>query len=1297
MSVKDSQALDLLDLLRGQDVDKKIAEFTAIKTQVKHQAVQPEAIAPLFEASRIGVLSPNNALSAQALSCLGHLTRRVTIQEPGRIRHHVNSILPVLVEKLGDAKDRNRSVAMKAIQDLYDHCPVEVEKHIKELGFASKNPRTRQESINWLAKTHASHPGFAIRSYTPILMQMLEDATEAVRETAKEVSVELFRNAPDHAKSDLKRELTKRQVRKGIATYIIAQLGLPGGAEAVTASVGNGHAEPFGHKPVKSATGGGSKKPEGTFLESLPGTEMEPMDPAYVNTNRELEDMLEDMLPAFEGRESEHNWMVRERNITKLRQLARGNAPKDYLPTFQAGIKSLLDGILKVVNSLRTTVASNGCQLMKDLAIVMGPSLDPMLDIILSNIIKLCAGTKKITSQLGQIVVALMVANVSYHPKVLNYIHGACTDKNVSPRSYVPGWITVFLETHLHQKGQIEHSGGVDILEKSIRKGLADPNPAVREAMRKTYWKFASIWPEKGNIIIESLEGSHRKLLEKANPSGASAVPAAGAHPAGPSRTQSAPARPSIRDAILAQKRQKSNLASQVDSGSVRSASPAPIGLGLSSAAARRPGLKTRPVSEKPPSELGYNRSASPAPSHPPRGATPHGSRTGPAGTRSPPLSPQIGRFARSTTPARSAGAHAGPSRKLNIMEQLNHPDWQVRVEGIVTVACVLARRTPPGYEGQKMPILPPSDTFAPTLAKLFNDPQPEVVEHVVAPEVLAELTKVVPLEQIIPKVLLLAEGADEQHAQPIATSSLPALKRLMTESEASDLLFTIIKSMSTSGVVPRKLALGSFTTTQKRKILNSALVWMNEIVESHARGTPNEFFAQDSSYNSVVNRLLGLMGSKLANAPVLALLLQNLETLDPSEFSKILDTFEPAMRKELLKAWGQSVEENEPVVIEEKVADVEQVLGSVPQIGGTSPAIPRAVSPSPQTGGVAHEELGDLPPLPKSPTDIVDLSASIASRVGLNKPVIEVYLDPSAISQESAVPTDSSGKVTGDTETQRPKLRKQNSASTLPKTQEGTTRLLETLVERLQSRDMDTQAFRKLSNIIKNNPARGVLKEQNGSEIVDIWQGETTFEDLLSSLLGYLVAEDITSPRADDLQTQALLVLKNLLSKVSPYFSRHETTVFITLLTMCGRFSEGAMITWHIEDILEQFMAIANPQAAIDAILNYMHPAANGTTEQKRPQGSWCMALKCLGDLVRESQLSSLEPQLGRLGEFAVKSMVAEEPKIREACVRMCTEMHSKVNDDQRLFDEILHGLKWGHTNLLTYYFTKREGEARQ
>ena len=245
-----------------------------------------------------------------------------------------------------------------------------------------------------------------------------------------------------------------------------------------------------------AASNAGSTNPS-SYLSALPGHEMEDLQPAHVNTNRELEEIFQDMMGSFDDRESEHNWLAREKNVKKLRHLARGNAYKDFQSTFQAGIKSLLDGILKTVNSLRTSLSTNGGQLVKDLAIVMGPGLDPMVEILLSSLVKLCAGTKKITSQLGQVVVAVVMANVSYHPKLLAHIFIACNDKNVSPRSYAAGWIAVVLESHVDQKGYIEHTGGLDVIEKCIKRGLADANPGVRESMRQTYWKFVAIWPHR--------------------------------------------------------------------------------------------------------------------------------------------------------------------------------------------------------------------------------------------------------------------------------------------------------------------------------------------------------------------------------------------------------------------------------------------------------------------------------------------------------------------------------------------------------------------------------------------------------------------------------------------------------------------------------------------------------------------------------------------------------------------------------------------------------------------------------
>ncbi|KAH0612578.1 uncharacterized protein H6S33_008958 [Morchella sextelata] len=1347
MSVRDTQAENLLALLKGSDVDQKIAEFANIKSQVKHQHVQTEAIGPLFEACRLGVSSPNNTLSLHALSCLGHLIKRVTLQDVARIRPHVAHILPVLIEKLGDQKDRSRSVALTGLLDLWKSSGPDVERGIKELGFGSKIPRCRQESLNWLLQVHHSQQGFSFRSFTPFMIKMLEDASEPVRESAKDVVVELFKNAPDHAKSDLKRELQNRQVRKAIATYIVSQLGIPGGE----AEMRNTVRSPEGHEEeVESAKGGKSvagSMASSVYVQSMPGSEMESgIEPLYVNTNRELEEIMHGMADAFEGRESEGNWAARDKNVTKLRQLVRGNAYKDYQTTFLVSLKSLLDGILKTVNSLRTTVATNGGQLLKDLAKIIGPGLDPMMEILMMNLIKLCAGTKKITSQLGNVTTAVLISNISYHVKLVQQLLIACNDKNVQPRSYAAGWLRILLETHIDQKGYIEHSGGTDVIEKCIKRGLSDANPGVREGMRSTYWLFASIWAARAEALMDTLDASSQKLLQKGNPNpGATAAPKGVSNLRQPLGRGPAPGRPSVKEAILASKKSRGELRPQT--GPTDMGPPAATQSGLASAPLRpqRPHVKTRAaVPERTHADApSVKRELSPS------GAYQSGQRTSPLqnsrtnGVRSPPLSPPTRNFhdravRMHSTPQRQQSPLIGSSgRKLTVLEQLNHNDWRVRVEGVVIVACLLAKKTPPNYDGQKMPTLPPSDVFAPTLAKLLNDPQPEVVEHVVAPEVLAELVKVVPMDQIVPKVLLLSESDDAEHSQPIMSHSMPALKKLMTESEAAEMLFKIITSMGVSGVVPRKLAVGSFTTTQKRKILHGCLIWMCEIVESHLKGAQNEFLSDSSNFKLWTNRLIAMLNNtRVPNYGPLTTLLKNLQKMDPEAFDKILMTFESQTVRDLKKAWGVNVEdETEAIIIEEKVADVEQVLGSVPKIGKTPmnpqqinassmarkessigddvsfskdeditmislPPLPPALKAATPTRVRENEKkLQDLPPLPTTPIDntpdLLGLSMRKSGRADDKNPTIKVYQDPIVESNGAVATGGDKQQGPGYGEWNRTKMKKQISNSNLPKTPEHSSRLLITLITRLQNREIDTQAFRKLIGIARENPVRAVLQENNGEHLYDIWENGKMFDELLIALLEYLDDESIDVDRAADLRVQGLLVLKQLLSKTAPYFSRHEPAVLRTLIDLRGKYPTQSHVTTGIEEISEEFLALVDPYTGIEAILNMMLP--KDAPGFRPPTQSWCMALTCLAALVRSSKASTLDPQMPRLGVLAVKSLDDEDAEVRRSCVSMCIEMHSKLGNDERLFDEIFKGLKSGHQNLLTYYFAKREGEMRQ
>ena len=166
---------------------------------------------------------------------------------------------------------------------------------------------------------------------------------------------------------------------------------------------------------------------------------VEQVDPSYVNTQRELDDTFRDMYSFFEGKESEGNWLKREQSCTKLRRLNAGNAPSDFHDAFLLGIKGLLDGILKAVNSLRTSLSKEGCSLIQEIARTAGPGLDPMVEILLQNLIKLCGGTKKISSQQGNVTVDIIISRVSYNIRIMQHIWAACQDKNVQPRTYAYG------------------------------------------------------------------------------------------------------------------------------------------------------------------------------------------------------------------------------------------------------------------------------------------------------------------------------------------------------------------------------------------------------------------------------------------------------------------------------------------------------------------------------------------------------------------------------------------------------------------------------------------------------------------------------------------------------------------------------------------------------------------------------------------------------------------------------------------------------------------------------------------
>ncbi|CAM1511595.1 Fc.00g091080.m01.CDS01 [Cosmosporella sp. VM-42] len=543
------QVADLTTILRSdQSLDAKVQYVTLIKSGIKQHNVPDNCVPQLFDGLRAASTSQHAALMNAGFTALNHLLTRLSRQDPKLLSKEAARTLPVVVEKLGDQKDKFRALANQGLVTLYGVAPVDVERVVRNSAMQGKNPRAKEAGLHWLLQMHKEQ-ALPFRGYVPVLMDLLEDADGMVRDAAKHAVIELFKNAPGPAKSDLKRQLKNFKVRPAIEQAIVKALA-PTGARPETPA-----AEPvLAARPVLSASvSSAADRPITPSIDMKP----ESLEPLYVNTNRELDDIFKEMAWFFEGKETEQNWLKREDSMTKLRRLNVGNAPSDFPDTFLAGIRSILDGIIKTVISLRTSLCKEGCALVQEIANTFGPGMDPMVELLMQTFIKLSAGTKKISSQLANDTVDTILSRVTYTPRLMQHIWIACQDKNVAPRTYVTGWLKTILKKEAQHKSHIEHTGGLELIEKCLKKGLADANPAVREKTRSTYWTFWGIWQQRADALMNDLEPTAQKLLNKdpSNPNAPKKAEVAARPGLGLSKSTMGTSKPSIREAMLAQRK----------------------------------------------------------------------------------------------------------------------------------------------------------------------------------------------------------------------------------------------------------------------------------------------------------------------------------------------------------------------------------------------------------------------------------------------------------------------------------------------------------------------------------------------------------------------------------------------------------------------------------------------------------------------------------------------------------------------------------------------------------------------
>lgn len=611
---------ELFKALAASDVlnDEKLLVILKLKESVKREYVDLDEVPSYFQALSVAIDISENGILGHSFNTLCHFIKRISIQDDLEmvLKNQSYLVLPILITRLGDSKMSTLTLAKQALETYFIVALQDFEKALLDGGLGNRNTPIVVESINFLLHIlKDTDPRYKIMMYIPRLCTLLSTNNPNIYLAIEDLFVYFFNLKPNkHYRFELDKELVANNVPLDTRNELMSKI-LNNG-QAILSSHHqdlllhglhkNQHQSSQIHSTTESQKSTEIHKkaesqanidqfdeimdnsPNSTILsinetsESNITPELEKvlgkvdftLDITLAATNvqntRHLNHLFEEFSIPFSGRETEHNWSVREKNILRVRSLLRGNAPIEFKDDLLANLREFTDGFCKSMSSLRTTLSSNGCLLVKDCTIVIGPEFDTVVDSILPTLLKLCSATKQIASSNANMALCSIFIHLPFSHRYLQKFLLASYEKNVLSRSFSGIWMQIYiLRFHDYQGFSSAHGAsgysGVDVACKILTKILGDANPTVRQIAKDCFWTFWSKFPSNAESLLSKLEPKIVKTIEKSKPVNISQPVTL------PSVTSTKKLRPSLKETIMERNkelRQKQKSASRTSSRS---------------------------------------------------------------------------------------------------------------------------------------------------------------------------------------------------------------------------------------------------------------------------------------------------------------------------------------------------------------------------------------------------------------------------------------------------------------------------------------------------------------------------------------------------------------------------------------------------------------------------------------------------------------------------------------------------------------------------------------------------------
>ncbi|XP_056294968.1 CLIP-associating protein 1a isoform X27 [Pseudoliparis swirei] len=467
-----------------------------------------------------------------ALLGLDLLSALVTrLQE--RFRAHVGTVLPSLIDRLGDSKDQVRDQDQTVLLKIMEQAASPQYVWDRMLGgFKHKNNRTREGVCFCLVATLSTYgaQGLTLSKIVPHICNLLGDPTSQVRDGAMSCLVEIYRHVGERVRMDLcKKGLPQSRLNVIFGKFDEVQKSgnmmssscsdknfededsVDGGRSSSSSS----KAPPSGRRPVVSSVrrpstatttkvtakdAAAGAVDEDDFIKTF-----EDVPSVQIYSNRELEDQLSKIREVLS--DEKHDWEHRVVALKKVRSLLLAGATE--YEGFPQQLR-LLEAPLKLsAKDLRSQVVREACITLGHLSSILGIKFDHGAESIMPTLLSLVPNSAKVMATSGVATIRLILRRTHY-PRLIPIIASNCTVKSVAVRRRSFEFLDLILQ-EWHTNTLERH---VAVLTDTIKKGIHDADSEARAIARKCYWGFHGHYSREAEHLFQALESTYQKALQ---------------------------------------------------------------------------------------------------------------------------------------------------------------------------------------------------------------------------------------------------------------------------------------------------------------------------------------------------------------------------------------------------------------------------------------------------------------------------------------------------------------------------------------------------------------------------------------------------------------------------------------------------------------------------------------------------------------------------------------------------------------------------------------------------------------